>query len=62
MNFSKNASQSTLLYEKFKRFDTVHLQELTVADPLKSPTLNLHKTLYGLLGCYNKKIRLLNLD
>jgi hypothetical protein len=27
-----------------------------VADPLENPTLNFYRTLFGLLGCYNKKI------
>jgi hypothetical protein len=36
--------------------------ELTVADPLKSPTLNFHNTLDRLLEYYNKKFELLNLD
>jgi hypothetical protein len=62
MNFSKNANHSTLLYEKFKRFNTIQLKELTVADPLKSPTLNFYKTLFGLSVCYNNKIGLLDLD
>jgi hypothetical protein len=65
MNFSKNENHSTLLYGKFKRFNTVHFEELAVADPLEIPTLNLKKTLFGLLGCYsiyNKKNGLLNLD
>jgi hypothetical protein len=52
MNFSKNENHSTLLYGKFKRFNTVHFEELAVADPLEIPTLNLKKTLFGLLGCY----------
>jgi hypothetical protein len=59
MNFSKNEDHSTLLYEKFKRFNTVQLRES--ADPLKSPTLNFYKTLFG-LGCFQKKIGVLNLD
>jgi hypothetical protein len=35
---------------------------LTVADPLSSPTLNFHKTMFGLPGYYYKKIRLLNFE
>jgi hypothetical protein len=62
MNFSKNENHSTPLYVKFKRFNTVQLQEITVADPLESPILNFYSTLFGLLGCYNKKIGFLNLD
>jgi hypothetical protein len=62
MNFSKIENHSTLLYEKFKRFNTGQLKELIVADPLKVPTLNFYGTLFGLFGCYNKKIGFLNLD
>jgi hypothetical protein len=58
MNLSKNENHSTLLHEKFKRFNTVQLQELTVADKLENPTLNFPRTLFKLLGCYNKKIGL----
>jgi hypothetical protein len=53
MNFLKNENHSTLLHEKFKPFNTVQV------DSLEIPTLNFHKTL---LGYYNKKIGLLNLD
>jgi hypothetical protein len=60
MNFLKNENHSTPLYEKFKRLNIVQLSELAVADPLESPTLNFVSTLFGLLGCYNKKN--LNLD
>jgi hypothetical protein len=62
MNFSKIENHSTLLYEKFKQFNTGPFQELIVADSLKSPTFNFYRTFFGLLGCYNKKIGFLNLD
>jgi hypothetical protein len=54
MNSSKNENHSTLLYEKFKWFNTVQLWELTVTDPLKNPTLNFDSILYIVSRCYNK--------
>jgi hypothetical protein len=48
--FHKKLNPSTLLYEKFKQFNTVQLKELTVADPQDNPTLNFYSILFGLLG------------
>jgi hypothetical protein len=62
MNFSKIENHSTLLYEKFKRFNTGQLYKLIVANLLENPTINFYRTLFGLSGCYKKKIGFLNLD